>query len=100
MNLAIRLSKLAELDLEEIWFYTFATWSLNQANDYQDILFLGMNQLKINSTQAKYIKIDNRNFYYNKIGHHFIFFQQQENEILIYRVLHEVMDFSKHLSIY
>ena len=48
MNLDIRLSKLAELDLEEIWFYTFATWSINQANDYQDILFLGMNQLKIN----------------------------------------------------
>lgn len=43
MNLI--LSRLAELDLEEIWLYTFETWSIDQANIYQDILFDGMNSL-------------------------------------------------------
>jgi toxin ParE1/3/4 len=36
MRLEIKLSRLAELDLEEIWLYTFEIWSLNQANYYQD----------------------------------------------------------------
>lgn len=36
MSIAIKLSRLAELDLEEIWLYTFEKWSLTQANFYQD----------------------------------------------------------------
>ena len=28
------LSPLAEIDLEEIWFYTFQNWSLAQADSY------------------------------------------------------------------
>lgn len=45
MSLEIKLSRLAELDLEEIWLYTFEKWSLAQANFYQDNLFLGFNEL-------------------------------------------------------
>ena len=28
------LSNEAENDLENIWFYTFQTWSINQADEY------------------------------------------------------------------
>ena len=33
-----KLSKQAELDLENIWLYTFETWSLQQADYYLDLI--------------------------------------------------------------
>lgn len=33
-----RLTPAAEMGLEDIWRYTAQTWSLQQANDYTDIL--------------------------------------------------------------
>ncbi len=97
MNLQIKFSRLAELDLEEIWLYTFETWSLQQANFYQDNLYLGLNELSQNTRYGKIIVIDNRTFYYYKIAHHYIFYLEQENELLVYRILHEMMDFPRHL---
>jgi toxin ParE1/3/4 len=97
MNFEIKLSRLAELDLEEIWLYTFETWSLQQANFYQDNLYLGLNELCHNARYGKIVMIDNRKFYYYKIAHHYIFYNEQENVLFVYRILHEMMDFPKHL---
>lgn len=97
MNLQIKLSRLAELDLEEIWLYTFETWSLQQANFYQDNLYLGLNELSQNTRNGKIIVIDNRAFYYYKIAHHYIFYQELSNELFVYRILHEMMDFPRYL---
>jgi toxin ParE1/3/4 len=49
MSLEIKLSRFAALDLEEIWLYTFETWSINQANYYQDNLFLGLKEIASNT---------------------------------------------------
>ena len=97
MRLEIKLSRFAELDLEEIWLYTFETWSINQANYYQDNLFLGLKEIASNTKIGKPIEIDNRIFYYYKIAHHYIFYQEYESVILVSRILHEMMDFPKHL---
>jgi toxin ParE1/3/4 len=97
MNLQIKLSRLAELDLEEIWLYTFETWSIQQANFYQDNLYLGLNELPQNTRIGKTLLIDNRTFYYYKIAHHYIIYQEQANELFVFRILHEMMDFPRHL---
>jgi toxin ParE1/3/4 len=97
MHLQIKLSRLAEIDLEEIWLYTFETWSLNQANFYQDSIVGGLNEIASNSTLGKSILIDKRTFFYFKIAHHYIFYQANENELFVYRILHEMMDFPRHL---
>lgn len=97
MSLEIKLSRLAELDLEEIWLYTFEKWSLTQANFYQDNLSIGLNELASNTEFGNPITIDNRLFYYYKIAHHYIFYQEIENTLFVYRILHEMMDFPRHL---
>jgi toxin ParE1/3/4 len=91
------LSRLAELDLEEIWLYTFETWSIEQANAYQDILFAGMNEAGENPNFSKPIVLNNKTYLYYKIAHHYIFFFISESDILVSRILHESMDFEKHL---
>jgi toxin ParE1/3/4 len=48
MSKQIKLSRLAELDLEGIWLYTFETWSIQQANFYQDNLHLGFKEIQDN----------------------------------------------------
>ncbi|MBL7774213.1 MAG: type II toxin-antitoxin system RelE/ParE family toxin [Chitinophagaceae bacterium] len=97
MSLDIKLSRLAELDLEEIWLYTFEKWSLTQANYYQDNLYIGLNELASKTELGRSISIDNRTFHYYKIAHHYIFYQEQENTLFVYRILHEMMDFPRHL---
>ena len=63
MLLHIKLSRLAELDIEEIWLYTFETWSMNQANFYQDTLYLGLNELALNINLAKTFVMEQQRFY-------------------------------------
>ena len=43
------IKPLALQDLEEIWFYTFHTWSIQQADFYQDQLYYGMQLLSENN---------------------------------------------------
>ncbi len=96
-NTEIVLSALAELDLEEIWHYTFKTWSLQQADDYQDILFNGMQSISNNISLIKIITLNNVNYYYYPIAHHIIFFHLNNHELFIIRILHKKMNFGLHL---
>jgi plasmid stabilization system protein ParE len=41
-NRVLRLTPLAEADLEDIWRYTFDRWSLEQANQYHNDLVATM----------------------------------------------------------
>ena len=94
-----KLSKRAIKDLEGIWRYTLDTWSREQANKYvEDLLsacseiskfpaFLGRTYEHVRSGYRKY-----------PCGKHIIFYQiRNGGSILISRILHEKMDFDRHL---
>ena len=93
------LSKRAEKDLADIWRYTVDTWSKEQANKYlRGILntcseiakspaFLGRPYDHVRSGYRKY-----------PFGRHVIFYQIRDaGKVLISRILHEKMDFDRHL---
>ncbi len=93
------LSKRAERDLIGIWRYTVDTWSKDQANKYLNGImaafeeiakapaFLGSSYDHVRSGYRKY-----------PIGKHVIFYQiQASGVVLISRVLHEKMDYDRHL---
>ena len=93
------LSKRAERDLIGIWRYTVDTWSQDQANKYLNGImsafeeiakahaFLGRSYDHVRSGYRKY-----------PIGKHVIFYQiQASGVVLISRVLHEKMDYDRHL---
>jgi len=96
-NLTFRLSPLAESDLEEIWFYTFQQWSVEQADDYHrgiikaiDGLAAGRHVWQKSNVRAGYWKYP--------VGKHVIFFRSQEGFLDVIRILHEKMDMNQRLD--
>ena len=94
-----RLSKLAEKDLAGIWRYTLDNWSREQANKYVNGLLNACAHIAETPESAgrsfEHVREGYRKYSY---GRHVLFYQiQKDNSILISRVLHERMDFDRHL---
>lgn len=49
-----KISKQAEIDLENIWLYTFEEWSIDQADYYFDLI---MDEIEYISKNPKRVKI-------------------------------------------
>ena len=92
-------TKKAASDLNDIWEYTFKTWSREQANLYYNTLLsdcgkiaqkpdsLGRNFDHVKTTLKGY-----------QSGRHIIFFRKlKDGRTRIVRILHERMDFQRHL---
>jgi len=77
--------------------YTFHTWSIQQADFYQDQLYYGMQLLSENNKIAKNISLNAQAYLYYKVNHHYIFSRFENNQLIIIRILHEKMDFVRHL---
>lgn len=95
--LKIELSSPAENDLEEIWFYTYSTWSESQANHYHDTLMKFISRFINNNTKPKTFHFGGKKFNYFKFEKHVIFYSLVDDKIRILRILHEAMDFTRHL---
>ncbi len=94
-----RISKLAEQDLTDIWNYTLDNWSQNQANTYVNGLLNAFARIAKAPDQLgrsyEHVRKGYRKYPY---GHHVIFYLIQPDGLpLISRVLHERMDFDRHL---
>ena len=91
----------AEEDLYRIWEYTVDTWSEEQADKYYAILVSAFDEIA--SAENKPGKSYDEVFPGLKSYHirrHMIFYLIQENSrILIVRILHEKMDYPRHLSL-
>jgi len=94
-----KISKQAEIDLENIWLYTFEEWSLQQADYYFDLL---MNEIEYISENPKTVKDYSnvrKGYFRSKIKSHFIFYRinPKEEKIEIIRILHQQMDIDSNL---
>ncbi len=95
------LSKKAQDDLRKIWHYTAETWSERQADIYFQELIQSLNLIAHdpNSVGRSYEEI-RANYRYRGFhsGRHIIFYRILQNgKVRIVRILHERMDFKKHL---
>jgi toxin ParE1/3/4 len=93
----IRLTPLAEADLEDIWLYTVKTWSVEQAESYHAGIiaaFVGLaNGTKVGQSldvRAGYLKY--------AVGSHLVFFRLSDPTVDVIRILHQRMDVSLHLQ--
>jgi toxin ParE1/3/4 len=91
-----RLSPLAEADLEDIWLYTFKTWSLEQADSYQADIVAAFDGLARGQKKGRPVDIREGYFKY-PVGLHLVFYQINDLHIDIIRVLHQRMDARRHL---
>ena len=95
----IRLSRKAIADLDGIWGYTAQTWSEEQAVIYYRQIYgaiQGLNNLPV-FLEKRYDVIKPGLFGF-KVGHHIIFYNKhKEGSIQVDRILHEKMDYQRHL---
>jgi toxin ParE1/3/4 len=91
-----RLSPLAETDLEEIWLYTFRTWSVEQADSCHVSLIAAFEGLAAGRKKGRSVDIRDGYFKY-AVGAHLVFYRMTGACVDVIRVLHQRMDVSRHL---
>jgi len=94
------LSNEAENDLENIWLYTFQTWSVNQADDYLNLIVEQIQRIANNPNSGMdYGKI-RKGYFRSKIKSHYIFYKiDKRNKVVkVIRILHERMDVASRLN--
>lgn len=93
----ITLSPRAKLDLSEIWDYTYSQWGVEQAEKYLRELLSTMEHAVSDPTKSVDIGDVRRGYRKSRLGSHVIYFQVTDNEIDVVRILHQRMDFERHL---
>jgi len=93
----IILSPRAKLDLSEIWDYTFSQWGVEQAEKYVRELWSTMGHSASDSTKSVDIGDVRRGYRKSRSGSHVIFFKATDDGIDVVRILHQRMDFERHL---
>jgi len=94
-----KISNEANNDLENIWLYTYETWSIDQADRYFDLILDEIEHLSKNSTIGKDVSYIKKRYFRSKANTHFIFYRvnDEKQEIEIIRILHEQMDIDSYL---
>ncbi|MEO5917698.1 MAG: type II toxin-antitoxin system RelE/ParE family toxin [Luteolibacter sp.] len=94
------LSKFAERDLAEILRYTIKTWGMEQGAVYFQLLATAKTRIVNNPILPGSKTRDDlangcRVF---RVAKHLIFYRVNGNSVEIARILHESMDFSRHVD--
>ena len=85
-----KISKQAEIDLENIWLYTFEEWSLEQADYYVDLILDGAEYISKNPKSGKDYNDGRKGYFRSRVKSHFIFYRinLKEEMVEIIRILH------------
>jgi toxin ParE1/3/4 len=92
------LSRLALMDLEEIWLYTSKIWSKQQANKYYEEKFKVINEIFNNSRIGESIDFVKKGHRKINIKSHVIIYKIASEIIYIDRILHHNMDIEAYLN--
>lgn len=87
----------ADADLIEIWHYSAAEWSLAQADRYLKLLKDTIGSAARNPERGRSCAPVAPGYYRVTAGSHFIFYRIEPDGIVVVRVLHQRMDFLRHL---
>ena len=82
-----RLTPLAVVDLENIWRYTFETWSVEQADSYLTDLVAAFEQLALGQKRGQIVDV-RPGYFKHMCGSHIVYFRQHGDWCEIIRILH------------
>jgi len=97
MKLEFQLSKKAELDLENIWEFTFTNWSIKQADKYINQIVDQINKICLNPKVGRPIFKVKPHHRMKKINSHLIIYTIDNHTLKVDRILHEKMDIENQL---
>jgi len=95
--LSYKISKRAVIDLDEIWDYTVAHWSVAQADRYYELIFDEIEYICKNIDSGKSVDHVRKGYRASKVKSHLIFYRIADGFVEVIRILHERMDIEKHL---
>ena len=96
-NKTYRLYPKAINDLESIYLYSSSEFGIQRTEDYFLVIETSFQRLAndpLISRKCDYIRQDLRAF---NVGSHIIFFKMTDYGVAVIRVLHQSMDFIRHL---
>lgn len=89
------LSPRARRDLDEIWDYSVENWSEDQAERYLRMLWRGIELLADDPERGRSCETIRAGYYRYSVGSHMIFYKLTGIDVV--RVLHQRMDFRRHV---
>ena|SRR5690348_5718309 len=96
---AYHISEKAIQDLEDIWLYTFKTWSQQQADRYYNLLISEIEYVANHFESGKSMSHIKEGYRAAKVKSHLIFYKKNENGVTeIIRILHQRMDIENRLK--
>lgn len=98
MTPSYSLRLLAQVDLEEIWLYTYEEWGVEQADTYLNLLFTRFTWLAENPLIGKKRDDIKTGYYCFPEGMHLVFYILNKNGIDIIGIPHQSMDVSYHME--
>lgn len=97
---AYHLTKRAVKDLEDIWTYTLNNWSAHQAEIYYRGLIKAFSEIAEDPNIGQSRNLVLPSLFVHRYAKHRIFYSLiSPEQIEIIRILHERMDFGRHLEI-
>jgi toxin ParE1/3/4 len=91
------LSPRARADLEEIWDYTEDRWGLDQTETYTRALWQRIEAVARHPAMEQDASDIRAGYYKISCGSHVLFYRLIAEGIDIVRILHERMDFERHI---
>lgn len=91
------LSPSAQADIEDIWDYSAARWGERQAETYVRAIHAAMAAACADPRLGRACDEIRRGYRRHLVGSHVIFYRQRTDHIEIVRILHQRMDFGRHL---
>jgi len=98
-NYSLKITPKANEDFEDILHYTLSEYGELQMEKYVDKILNSFQSIKSQPLLGKQALINGKGFFLHYIGKHTIFYNVNINEssIIIIRILHQKMNFIKHL---
>jgi toxin ParE1/3/4 len=91
------LSRRADRDLDKIWDYTAGRWDDKQAEKYIGQIRQAIEALAVDPGRGRPASETRAGYRKYPVGSHMIFFRVVRSRVEIVRVLHQRMDFARHL---
>jgi len=92
------ISKPAQIDLEDIWSYTFKNWSKNQADRYYNLLLSECEYISNHFEHGKVMDHILTGYRCSAVKSHLIFYKFGKDGLVeIIRILHQMTNIKSHL---
>jgi toxin ParE1/3/4 len=91
------LSRSAESDPDEIWDYSSERWGSDQANRYVGALRESMERVALDPSRGRSVSVRGKSYYRYRSGSHMILYRETNRGVQIVRVLHQSMEYIRHL---